>query len=37
VTLRPVSETDLPLLRKLSQDPQTAGEFEWYGWYAPRL
>ena len=37
VTLRPVSETDLPLLRKLSQDPQIAGEFEWYGWYAPRL
>jgi RimJ/RimL family protein N-acetyltransferase len=37
VTLRPVGENDLPLLRKLTQDPQTAGEFEFYGWYAPWL
>ena len=37
VTLRPVSEDDLPLLRKLAQDPQVAGEFELYGWYAPLL
>ena len=37
VTLRPVSEDDLPLLRKLTQDPQAAGEFELYGWYTPRL
>ena len=37
VTVRPVSENDLPLLRKLAQDPQLAGEFELYGWYAPML
>jgi RimJ/RimL family protein N-acetyltransferase len=37
VSLRPVSEDDLPILRKLTQDPQTTGEFEQYGWYAPRL
>jgi hypothetical protein len=37
VTLRPVGEDDLPLLRKLTQDPQVTGEFERYGWYAPRL
>ena len=37
VTLRLVSEDDLPLLRTLTQDPQATGEFEQYGWYAPRL
>ncbi len=37
VTLRPVREDDLPLLRTLTQDPQVTGEFEDYGWYAPRL
>jgi len=37
VTLRPVREDDLPLLRALTQDPQVTGEFEQYGWYAPRL
>lgn len=37
VTLRPAGEGDLPLLRKLIQDPQITGEFEWYGWYAPRI
>jgi len=37
VTLRPVGEDDLPLLRTLDQDPQVTGEFEQYGWYAPRL
>ncbi len=37
VTLRPAGEDDLPLLRKLSQDPPVTGEFEQYGWYAPRL
>ena len=37
VTLRPVSEEDLPLLRTLTQDPEATGEFEQYGWYAPRL
>jgi hypothetical protein len=37
VTLRPVGEDDLPLLRTLTQDPKATGEFEQYGWYAPRL
>jgi hypothetical protein len=37
VTLRPVGEDDLPLLRTLTQDPTVTGEFEQYGWYAPRL
>src|SRR6516165_8631584 len=37
VTLRPVREDDLPLLRTLAQGPQVTGEFEQYGWYAPRL
>jgi RimJ/RimL family protein N-acetyltransferase len=37
VTLRPVSEDDLPVLQKLTQDPETTGEFERYGWYAPWL
>ena len=37
VRLRPVSEDELSLLRKLTQDPQVTGEFEQYGWYAPRL
>jgi RimJ/RimL family protein N-acetyltransferase len=37
VTLRPVGEDDLPLLRKLTQHSQATGEFEQYGWYAPRL
>lgn len=36
VTLRPVGEDDLALLRALMQDPAVAGEFEQYGWYAPR-
>lgn len=36
VTLRPVGEDDLALLRALMQDPTVAGEFEQYGWYAPR-
>ena len=37
VTRRPVRGEDLPLLRQLTQDPQVTGEFEQYGWYAPRL
>jgi RimJ/RimL family protein N-acetyltransferase len=37
VTLRPVSQDDLPLLRTLTQDRDATGEFEQYGWYAPRL
>lgn len=36
VTLRPVSEDDLPVPQKLTQDPETAGEFAWAGWHDPR-
>jgi RimJ/RimL family protein N-acetyltransferase len=35
VTLRPVSEDDLPVLRRLTQDQEAAGEFEWAGWSDP--
>jgi len=35
VTLRPVSEDDLPVPQKLTQDPETAGEFAWTGWSDP--
>jgi len=35
VTLRPVSEDDLPVLQKLTQNPETRGEFEWAGWSDP--
>jgi RimJ/RimL family protein N-acetyltransferase len=37
VTLRPVSEDDLPVLQKLTQNPETTGEFEWAGWSDPRV
>ena len=32
VALRPVREDDLPMLEELTQDPDKAGEFEWFGW-----
>jgi RimJ/RimL family protein N-acetyltransferase len=32
VRLRPVSEDDLPVVEKLRQDPDAAGEFAWFGW-----
>ncbi len=32
VALRQVSEADLPMLEKLTQDPETTGEFQWFGW-----
>ena len=32
VALRPVREDDLALLEDLAQNPQKAGEFEWFGW-----
>ena len=34
--LRPAGEDDLPLLRKLTQDPAVTGEFGWFGWFDPR-
>ena len=33
VALRLVAEADLPLLERLTQDPESAGEFAWLGWY----
>jgi RimJ/RimL family protein N-acetyltransferase len=36
LTLRPVSEDDLPLLQTLTQDPEATGEFGWFGWFNPR-
>jgi RimJ/RimL family protein N-acetyltransferase len=35
--LRPVTEADLPILEKLCFDPDAAGEFEYFGWFDPRL
>lgn len=35
VMLRPVTEADLPMLHKLTQDPEATGEFEWAGWSDP--
>ncbi|MGH3636299.1 MAG: GNAT family N-acetyltransferase [Mycobacterium sp.] len=32
VALRPVGEDDLPMLEELTQDPETAGEFQRFGW-----
>ncbi len=37
VTLRPVSESDLPILQRLTHDPETTGEFAWAGWSDPQL
>ena len=33
VALRLVAEADLPILERLTQDPQSTGEFAWLGWY----
>jgi RimJ/RimL family protein N-acetyltransferase len=33
VHLRPVGEEDLTVLEALTQDPEIAGEFSWFGWY----
>ncbi|WP_033295701.1 GNAT family N-acetyltransferase [Amycolatopsis jejuensis] len=35
VTLRPVRESDLDLLEALTNDPDTAGEYQWFGWHDP--
>lgn len=32
VALRPVREDDLPVLERLTQDPEKTGQFEWFGW-----
>jgi RimJ/RimL family protein N-acetyltransferase len=33
--LRPAQEDDLTFLEKLTQDPETTGEFAWFGWHDP--
>jgi RimJ/RimL family protein N-acetyltransferase len=37
VTLRPVAEDDLPMMEKLTWDPETAGEFARFGWFDTRM
>ncbi len=37
VELRPVSEDELPVLEKLTWDPEIAGEYARFGWFNPRL
>lgn len=37
VTLRPVAEEDLPVLERLTNDPDGAGEHEWHGWHDPHV
>jgi RimJ/RimL family protein N-acetyltransferase len=32
VNLRPVAESDLPIVYRLTSDPDVTGETEWYGW-----
>jgi RimJ/RimL family protein N-acetyltransferase len=36
VALRPPSEDDLAMLEELTQDPEQAGEFDWFGWFDRR-
>lgn len=33
--LRPPDEDDLAIIEKLTQDPEAAGEFAWFGWHDP--
>ena len=35
VRLRPPRQDDLTIMEKLTQDPETAGEFAWFGWHDP--
>jgi RimJ/RimL family protein N-acetyltransferase len=35
--LRPVAEADLPVIERLTGDPEAAGEHSWHGWIDPRL
>jgi RimJ/RimL family protein N-acetyltransferase len=35
VELRPVEEQDLPLIHRLTSDPDATGDYEWYGWRDP--
>ena len=33
--LRPPREDDLTIIEMLTQDPETTGEFAWFGWHDP--
>ncbi len=33
VALRPVREDDLPMLEEVTQNPESTGEFQWFGWH----
>jgi len=35
IALRPVQEDDLPVLVRLTEDPESTGEFAWFGWGDP--
>jgi RimJ/RimL family protein N-acetyltransferase len=35
VRLRPVGESDLPVIYRLTSDPDCTGEHEWFGWQDP--
>ena len=37
MTLRPVTEEDLAVLERLTNDPDGAGEHEWHGWHDPHV
>jgi RimJ/RimL family protein N-acetyltransferase len=37
VRLRPVGEDDLPVLERLTLDPESTGEFAQFGWFDPQL
>jgi RimJ/RimL family protein N-acetyltransferase len=32
LALRPIREDDLPVIETMTQDPETTGEFQWFGW-----
>lgn len=35
VSLRPVAESDLPVIYRLTSDPDCTGDHEWFGWQNP--
>jgi RimJ/RimL family protein N-acetyltransferase len=36
ISLGRVTEADLDILERLTQDPESAGEFSWFGWFNVR-
>jgi RimJ/RimL family protein N-acetyltransferase len=37
VTLQPAAKSDLPMIEKLTWDPEVAGVYAQFGWFDPRL